>query len=175
MQIKPMARVVLTLMGITVMGAAQAAGPAIGDPAPAFEARTLSGESFRLDDFKGKKPVYLKFWATWCHYCKAEMPHLKSLRDTYGEEVEVVTINVGLNDSISNVEYFFKQQGYQLPTIFDQQGALTSMYGVVGTPHHVLIDRDGNVAHRTFLANDTLDQLVESWATHNRQSAGGVK
>ncbi|MCP5091039.1 MAG: redoxin domain-containing protein, partial [Gammaproteobacteria bacterium] len=27
-----------------------------------------------------QQPVILLFWATWCPYCKALMPHLQSIR-----------------------------------------------------------------------------------------------
>jgi hypothetical protein len=30
------------------------------------------------------------FWATWCPYCKALMPHVQSNLDEYGKQVRVV-------------------------------------------------------------------------------------
>lgn len=145
----------------------------LGNAAPDFNATTITGEAFNLSDYKGKKPVYLKFWATWCSYCKAEMPHLNSIKQNYGDDIQIVTINVGMNDSIKNINHFFQNQGYQLPTIFDQKGELTSRYGVVGTPHHILIDREGKIAYRTFLATDQLDQQIKDWAD-NKVSFNGI-
>jgi thiol-disulfide isomerase/thioredoxin len=147
-----------------VNAAALAVGPAIGDQAPDFEVTTLSGETFKLSAYKGEKPVYLKFWATWCSYCKVEMPHLQSIHDKYAAEVEVLTINVGINDSIINIEQFFNGGGFNLPTVFDQRGDLVSAYGIVGTPHHVLINKEGEIVYRTFLASDTLGAIVADWA-----------
>jgi len=151
----------LLLAGVMEAGAASLT---VGDKAPDFEVITLAGETFKLSDYKGEKPVYLKFWATWCSYCKVEMPHLQSIHNKYGDDVEVLTVNVGINDSVANIEQFFNQGGFNLPTVFDQQGDLVSAYGVVGTPHHVLIDKEGEIAYRTFLASDTLDEMVEGWA-----------
>lgn len=145
----------------------QADGPAsgnVGGDAPVFSAQTLSGQTFNLADYKGNKPVYLKFWATWCSYCKAEMPHLNSIKERYGDDIQVVTINVGMNDSVDNINHFFDGQGYRIPTIFDARGELTQRYGVVGTPHHVLIDEQGRIAYRTFLATDQLDQQIQDWS-----------
>ncbi|MFL0807112.1 MAG: TlpA family protein disulfide reductase [Oceanobacter sp.] len=142
----------------------QADNASVGDTAPVFNATTITGDVVRLAEFRGEKPVYLKFWATWCSYCKAEMPHLKTIREQYGDAVEVMTVNVGMNDSVANINAFFQQQGYRLPTIFDAKGDLTSQYGVIGTPQHILIDERGEVVYRTFLANDELDSQLAQWA-----------
>ena len=40
-------------------------GLSIGAKAPDFELKTLTGETVKLSDLKGKK-VMLNFWATWC-------------------------------------------------------------------------------------------------------------
>ena len=141
----------------------------IGDQAPDFEVTTLAGKTFKLSDYEGEKPVYLKFWATWCSYCKVEMPHLQSIHNKYGDDVEVLAINVGINDSVANIENFFNAGGFNLPTVFDQRGNLVTSYGIVGTPHHVLVDIDGQVAYRTFLASDTLDDTIDDWSVARTQ------
>ena len=41
--------------------------------APDFTVTDVDGNNVKLSDFKGK-PVVLNFWATWCYYCKLEMP-----------------------------------------------------------------------------------------------------
>ncbi|UTV27416.1 TlpA family protein disulfide reductase [Photobacterium atrarenae] len=135
----------------------------VGQQAPAFEVTTLDGRTVDLQDYRGKKPVYLKFWATWCSYCKAEMPHFESIYQQYGDAIEVLSVNIGLNDSVANIEQFYQQHGYQLPTVFDRNGELSRKYQVVGTPYQVLIDKQGKIAYQTFLATDQLDDLVSSW------------
>ena len=154
------AAMLLTLMSVQ----SQATQLKLGDAAPDFNVTTLSGKSFKLSDYKNNKPVYLKFWATWCSYCEAEMPHLQTIYDEYGNDIEVVTINVGLDDSVANIQELFNRQGYTLPTVFDQKGELTRSFGVVGTPYHILIDRQGKIAYRTFLMTDQLDVKIESWS-----------
>jgi len=148
----------LTLATVPVIS--HAANLAIGDKAPDFTVKTIDGKAITLSDYVNNKPVYLKFWATWCSYCKVEMPHLQTIYDENGEHIEVLTVNVGMNDSIVNIERFYQKNGFTLPTVFDKKGALTSSYGVVGTPFHVLIDKQGNIAYQTFLATDELDETI---------------
>lgn len=152
---------------ITFTVSSQASSLKIGDMAPDFTVKTLNGTIVKLSDYIDKKPVYLKFWATWCSYCKVEMPHLQAIYDESGDHVEVLTVNVGMNDSISNIERYYQKNGFTIPTIFDQKGDLTSSFGVVGTPYHVLIDKQGKIDYRTFLATDLLDEKIATWSQEN--------
>ncbi len=139
------------------------AGSKVGDKAPDFTATTVEGRKVNLSDYVGKKAVYLKFWATWCTYCKAEFPHFEATYNKYGHKVEVLSINVGINDSISNIEKLYAKEGYTVPVILDTDGSIVSSYNVVGTPSAVLIGKDGNIEYRTFHITDELNRRITSF------------
>ena len=132
----------------------------VGDKAPSFSATTLDGEAVNIAELLGKSPIYLKFWATWCRYCVNELPHAQHVYDKYGDNIHILTINVGINDSEKNIKELYEKEGITLPTVFDESGAITSQYKVIGTPHHVLIGRDGTIQLRSFSATDELDQVL---------------
>ena len=49
---------------------------AIGQPAPDFRLKDLEGNEHSLAEFKGKY-VYMEFSASWCGWCKKELPYIK--------------------------------------------------------------------------------------------------
>ncbi len=146
--------------GLIALTAWRAMALGAGDPAPAFDASKLNGEPVRLEDHLGERPVYLKFWATWCKYCVSEMPHLQEIQDRYGDEIVVLAVNVGINESVGGVERFYRERGLELPTVFDADGTLSSSYKIIGTPSHVLIGLDGRIDYRSSLATDELDRRL---------------
>src|SRR5205809_697450 len=80
---------------------AEAAGRGlVGTPAPRIVMRTIDGQSIDLGALYGKQAVYLKFWATWCGPCRAQMPHFEHIYETADSGLAVVGINVGFNDSL---------------------------------------------------------------------------
>ena len=63
-----------------------------------------SGETVTLQQFKGNKPLYLKFWASYCRDCLQQMPHLQKLHQKYGDRIQIVAVNLGVNEDAKSVE-----------------------------------------------------------------------
>lgn len=127
----------------------------VGSTAPGFTTKTLSGNEVTVNSVNNK-PIYIKFWATWCTYCVEEMPHLQQIFDDFGDNLEVLAINVGMNDSVARINRFMQKNKYSLPVSFDAQGELVEKYQVLGTPLHILIGTDGKIIHRSALITDDL-------------------
>jgi len=60
--------------------------------AESFELESANGISLSLPSDQEGVGVYL-FWASWCPYCRALMPHLQSLEDEFGEKLTVYALN----------------------------------------------------------------------------------
>jgi len=136
----------------------------IAHAAPAAQLSLLSGETLDLSKFRGNKPVYLKFWATWCQPCRKEMPHLQHTFEQYGQKMQVVAINLGFNDTLSQIKAFRKQYGLSVPIAIDSSGDLVQSFGVIGTPFHVLINKQGDIVHTSFKADEKLDAMIKKLA-----------
>lgn len=150
---------VLSCLFATVV---QSAAPMVmvGDKAPTFEVEAIDGERFILSEHKGKKAVYLVFWATWCSKCAAEIDVLKEIHDVYSKEIELIAINIAVNDSIDKVKKYISK--YQLPytVAFDDSSEITDKFGVVGTPTQIIVDKNGYVQYRGIHAPSKMSELL---------------
>lgn len=123
--------------------AAQAQGLE-GAPAPALELPDPQGVERSLGDLAQGRPVIVLFWASWCPYCKALMPHLQSILDEHGtDRVEVVAVNLW-EDGPEDWRADFVASGYDFQVLLGGDD-LAKAWGVKGTPGLFLIDARGKV------------------------------
>ena len=111
--------------------------------APDFSLSKLGGGSISLAEYKGKKPVIVDFWASWCPNCRRDIPHLNSFYQKYKDQVEVIGIN--LQEDPSAVQNFVSSQGVSYPIALDPNWQASRAYGVQYTNYHVLIDKNGDI------------------------------
>lgn len=150
----------LLIMVLTVFSSI-AVGVQVNDKSPSFLIETLTGQQVSVVKNKPlTKPIYLKFWATWCSYCIEEMPHFQHMNDAYKDDMEFVAVNVGMNDSLARINKFIQGNQYSMPVSFDEKGDLVSAFNIIGTPQHIIIGTDGKIIHRSFLITDDLEQKV---------------
>jgi peroxiredoxin len=133
----------------------------VGHRAPAVTLPLLDGGSVALAELAGQKPVYLKFWATWCKPCREQMPHLETAHRKYGDRIAVYAVDLGVNDPIETVRAFRAEQALTVPVAIDADGALAERFQVAVTPLHVLIDRTGVVRYVGHEASPELDAALE--------------
>lgn len=103
----------------------------------------LDGGTLSLGDYRGKKPVILDFFATWCPNCQRNTPHLSELYKTYGDRVQVIGVN--LHEDPSVVRQFMTSYHIGFPLALDPDGFLAQHFDVRYTNVHVFIDRAGNI------------------------------
>jgi peroxiredoxin/quercetin dioxygenase-like cupin family protein len=159
---------VLAATGEEMAGRTRAAS--VGQLAPAATLETVDGKRIELGDLYGRKPVYLKFWATWCVPCRQQMPHFEAAFQRYRESVAVVAVNLGLNDDVDDVREFLDKTKLSMPVAIDSAGDLATAFGVVVTPLHVLIDADGRIAYVGHEAGVDLDRALDE-LSHSKPHA----
>ena len=111
------------------------------------EMQNLDRTTSKLADKKGKV-LLLNMWATWCGYCRTEMPLLVKMQDEHRDAgLEVVGLNID-DESIDQVNEFAEEMklNYTL-TWADSKMTyeLMKVSNFKGIPQSFLIDRDGNL------------------------------
>lgn len=105
---------------------------------------TEDGKSFDSTQF-GKKPTVVATWATWCPSCTDMLTTLGSVKETFGDRVEIVAVNrkeekstidsfrvsVALPKTLTYVTdagdaYFKNSDGRSMPEIivYDKEGTM---------------------------------------------------
>jgi thiol-disulfide isomerase/thioredoxin len=72
---------------------ADANRPQVGEPSPAFEAKTLAGENVRAEDLSGHVTV-VEFFASWCQPCKEGLSEMLAIREKLGPNFALVIVAV---------------------------------------------------------------------------------
>lgn len=116
-----------------------------GQKAPALKLKDPSGVERSLPELAEGRPTVVLFWASWCPYCKALMPHVQSMIDEFGSHrIEVVAVNLW-EDGPNDWRADFVSNGYDFKVLLAGDEA-AKLWGVKGTPGLFLIDRQGKVA-----------------------------
>jgi thiol-disulfide isomerase/thioredoxin len=122
-----------------ILSVSQAASAAESVVAPDFSLVAAEGRTVRLsEEARQQETTVLFFWATWCPYCKALMPHLQSMRLEYGDRVEILAINI--KEDGEPVE-FIESAGYDFTLLLDGD-PVADAYRIVGTPGLIVVDRE---------------------------------
>ncbi len=112
--------------------------------APDFTLKDLQGNRITLSDFKGKKPVLLVFFTTWCPYCRAEVPNINNISSRYRSSgLEV--IGVDIQEPREKVSAFADRNKINFPVLLDSDGKIFRQYRVAGVPARILITKEGKV------------------------------
>lgn len=142
-------------------------------PSIDFELQDQFGNTHKLSDYKGKT-VFLNFWATWCGPCRAEMPAIQKLYETYEQEGDEALIVLGVaapgwgsETDEEGIRTFLEENGYTYPVVMDPTGELFMAYGVYSFPTTFMIDRDGNVFGYVSgsLTEDMMHSIIEQTMT----------
>ncbi len=152
--------------GDNLMQEAQTEDQASGESAyaaPDFTVFDAGGNEVKLSDYRGK-PVVLNFWATWCYYCKVEMPDFDKAYEKY-PDVQFLMVNAtdGVQETMASAKEYIEQEGFGFDVFFDTQLDAVNAYYVTGFPSTFFIDKNGNLVTRSsgMLDFETLEKGIQ--------------
>jgi len=125
----------------------------VGDEAPNFTLRDLTGNAMSLSQLRGKV-VLLNFWATWCGPCRVEMPAMEQLYRTLPrKEFEILAVSTDPQGA-AVTRPFQREMGFTFPILHDSEYRVGLTYGARTIPITFMVDRRGIVRQKIFGARD---------------------
>lgn len=117
--------------------------PQVNAPAPDFVSEDVFGNKIALSSFRGKKPVLLIFWATWCGYCAKEKDDLKTFTKRYQDKIQVLAVDS--SEPRQTIRDYIEKENINFLMLLDEQRKIWNQYLIRGTPSHFLIGKDGEL------------------------------
>ncbi|MBQ1788336.1 MAG: redoxin domain-containing protein [Erysipelotrichaceae bacterium] len=107
-----------------------------------YEFRDQNGNAVKLSDYKGKY-LFLNFSATWCTYCREEIPVYREF--SKNEDVVCLYVMSPLNeDNDEAIGNYLKENEIALQTIIDEKGILFYYLNITGYPTVYVLDPDSH-------------------------------
>ena len=108
--------------------------------APAFSLTDANGQEVTLPRNHAGVDIYF-FWASWCPYCKALMPHLQSILIEYGDAVTVYALNIRDDE---DPQEFMSRYAYDF-ILLPEADPVMALYDVKPTPAVFVVDGQGKI------------------------------
>lgn len=108
-----------------------------------FEGTLLSGEKWDLKEHRGKRPIILSFFGTWCGPCRMELPDLKAMQKKYADRgLQVLQLSEETLDVV-RLDPEFGKSGLK---VLAEAGPVFRSYHVKSLPRLLYIDPSGDIA-----------------------------
>jgi peroxiredoxin len=146
-----------------------------------FSGEDLDGNKIELKTSLTSGPVLISFWATSCKPCIQELSQIQKFYQEYKKKgLEVLAIDVDGPRSVSAVKPKVKGLKWEFPVLMDTNKDIYRKYQVLGIPHTVIVDRNGDIryTHTTYRAGDEkliqkkIDELLEEQPQETENQKG---
>lgn len=120
--------------------------PQVGDPAPAFQAQTLAGQSVRSVELRGHVTV-VDFFASWCEPCQEGLSEMLAVRRKLGSRFDLMVVAVE-GDAPVLRDFFVNHPLPAGTTVaLDRDGALVRAFGEDRLPTTFFLDDQAIIRH----------------------------
>jgi thiol-disulfide isomerase/thioredoxin len=121
--------------------------------APAFDLQRIDGRG-RIDlaGLRGKKPLVVDFWASWCTPCIHESKRLEAALKKYGDRIAFVGVDT--KDFSADARSWQRKHGITYPSVHDGGGKVLAKWGGLPIPRIFFVSRSGKVVGELIVEED---------------------
>lgn len=113
---------------------------------PPFSSHLMDGRVVASADLRGQV-VLVNVWATWCPWCKKEMPGIEAFyRDYRGRGFTVLALST--DDDPALVARYLAEKGWSFPVAMMEPGHSAAFGEVKRLPTSFIVDGEGRLRHR---------------------------
>jgi len=136
--------------------------------APGFTFTDIDGNTYSLSSFQGKV-VLLDFFATWCGYCLDEIPLLKTVYNTFGSGLVIISASTDPADTNDKLQQYRDNNSIPWIVTGAVPGLFTGLnngglYTAPSIPALFIIDQSGNLMYQndwTATASQLTGEVLE--------------
>lgn len=136
--------IVFVIMLSAILRAPAYASQQVMSVAPDVSLKSPTGEAVSLTANRGKGPILLAFWASWCPHCRDEIARLNKLDS---EGVTVIAVNEG--ESAWKTKRFVAKNNIHYQVALDPDGSVAKAFQVPGVPACVVLNKSGQIVYRS--------------------------
>jgi cytochrome c biogenesis protein CcmG/thiol:disulfide interchange protein DsbE len=134
----------------------------LGDAVPHVEGTTLDGETFDIDEHRGRW-VVVNFFATWCTPCRTEHPELVRFTAEHEAAGDVEVVSVAFDDDAGSIQEFFDENGGTWAVIPEDTNRVALEFGVTAVPESYVVNPSGIVVAKfEGVTSAGLDEVIDA-------------
>ena len=130
---------------------------------PDFQVFDTLGKTYTLADFK-RKYLFVEFSASWCGWCKKEIPHIRKAYE-HLKDRNIVFITMMMDTEREQWIRDMKREEIGWLCLTDLKGMkkspLVDAYNLRGLPDSFVVDPEGYIIRRDLRGGEILDYLSE--------------
>jgi len=130
-----------------------------GRLAPNFILEDIDGNLIELNEFIGKGPILISFYASICKPCRDEIEAFSRIYREYKDKGLLFwAISNDSEKTVAKVKSYIKSKGYTFPVLLDTNRNVARVYYAQLVPYCVLINSKGLIvySHQGYMKGDEI-------------------
>lgn len=116
------------------------------EPFSGFLLKDYSGKIVASAEFRGK-PLVINSWASWCPFCRAELPAFADAQDSFKDKVVIIAIDRGEPQEAARRYSDSGGLAGRLVLLLDPSDSFYQSIGGFSMPETIFVDRNGVVQY----------------------------